>query len=106
MGQHGGSIHPWRYSSWVGAVLIGVVGYINILSPNAPHPHRPEFREYEYMRLRGKPLPWGDGNHTLFHIDEFTPLPDGYVKEEGHLPNPRYDAVNLQQEKMELEKGR
>ena len=52
--QHGGSIHPWRYSSWVGAVLIGVVGYINILSPNAPHPHRPEFREYEYMRLRGK----------------------------------------------------
>merc|ERR1712061_510984 len=45
-------------------------------------------REYEYMRLRGKPLPWGDGNHTLFHIDEFTSLPDGYVKEEGHLPIP------------------
>ncbi|CAG8440355.1 7603_t:CDS:2 [Ambispora gerdemannii] len=34
----------------------------------AHHHVSPEERPlYPYMRLRNKPFPWGDGDHTLFH---------------------------------------
>lgn len=31
--------------------------------------HRPEFVKYEYLRVRNKRFPWGEGNKSLFHVN-------------------------------------
>lgn len=38
-------------------------------------PHKGECRDYEYMRIRSKRFPWGDGVQSLFHNDHVNHLP-------------------------------
>merc|ERR1712055_1052299 len=51
------------------------------------HPRR-EFVHYEYLAVRRKKFPWGNGNRTLFHNGYVNALPEGYEKEwfckDGH----------------------
>ncbi|XP_012235929.1 cytochrome c oxidase subunit 6A1, mitochondrial [Linepithema humile] len=68
-----------RLSFFVGLPAIGLA-MVNCYLNHQAHEHdeRPEFVKYDHLRLRTKPFPWGDGNHSLFHNPHANPLPDGY----------------------------
>jgi len=78
-------VKTWKMLTFlVGGPAI-IFGHYMAFRPHfAPYPGedphaRPDFVPYEYLRLRSKAFPWGDGNHTLFHNDHSNALPDGYV---------------------------
>jgi len=83
-GGGGGGAALWKKMFFfVGIPAIGL-GMVNAyLGHVADHAKpRPEFIPYEYLRIRTKRFPWGDGNHSLFHNPRVNPLPDGYEEEE------------------------
>lgn len=60
-------------------ILIGLMAYVYVVKlEEAEHPERPPFNKYEYLRLRSKRFPWGDGSRSLFHNPRVNALPDGY----------------------------
>ena len=78
----------WRtISLFVALPCIALVTYNSVKKEQAHHKHveehgRTEFVPYVHLRLRNKPFPWGDGNHSLFHNRHTNPLPEGY--EDNH----------------------
>merc|ERR1712168_944739 len=75
----------WRTAFFLVAIPSIVAVHFSAFVFVDPEEHkRPEFRPYEYMRVRTKKFPWGDGNHGLFHNPHVNALPDGYEDEEEH----------------------
>ncbi|XP_071535411.1 cytochrome c oxidase subunit 6A, mitochondrial-like [Panulirus ornatus] len=78
---HDGGSKPWKMVS----ILVAFPA-IGLCMANAfltgEHEERPEFVEYEHLRLRTRRFPWGDGQKSLFHNSHANALPDGYEEDD------------------------
>lgn len=72
-----GSYKRFKYISLANLLVIGGLTYCNIYCKHQP-PEQEPFVKWEYMRIRTKRFPWGDGDKSLFHNPHTNPLPDGY----------------------------
>jgi cytochrome c oxidase subunit 6a len=83
-GAHGGGYGVWKKVFFLGAIPAVIIANINafvVADAPEPPPHVP----YEYLYIRSKKFPWGDGNHSLFHNSHMNALPEGYEHgDEGH----------------------
>ncbi|KAK9512989.1 hypothetical protein O3M35_001285 [Rhynocoris fuscipes] len=78
-GGHGGGSKFWKnVSLFLGIPAVGLCMLNAYLGHSQSEVHRPEFVKYEYLRMRTKKFPWGDGNHSLIHNPHTNALPDGY----------------------------
>ncbi|EDO47567.1 predicted protein [Nematostella vectensis] len=81
-----GTMKTWRnVSAFVAIPAIGICIYNAYKLEQEHHHHpRPDFVEYSHLRIRSKPFPWKDGNHSLFHNPHANALPEGYEDEDDH----------------------
>ncbi|GBP50196.1 Cytochrome c oxidase subunit 6A1, mitochondrial [Eumeta japonica] len=79
-GGHGGGYKLWKKLSFLVAFPAIALGMANAYLSHEHH-ERPEFVPYEYLRLRTKRFPWGDGQKSLFHNPHVNALPTGYEEE-------------------------
>ncbi|XP_060523370.1 cytochrome c oxidase subunit 6A, mitochondrial [Cylas formicarius] len=81
-GGHEGGYKVWKNLAFFVAFPSIILCAVNCYIQETSHPHeRPPFVKYEYMRVRTKRFPWGDGNKSLFHNPKVNALPDGYEDE-------------------------
>ncbi|XP_066498515.1 cytochrome c oxidase subunit 6A2, mitochondrial [Hoplias malabaricus] len=81
-GQEGGA-KTWKMLSYMVALPgVGVCMVNAYLKMVAQSHEPPEFVPYPHLRIRTKPWPWGDGNHSFFHNSHTNALPTGY--EDSH----------------------
>eukprot|EP00094_Tigriopus_californicus_P010685 TCALIF_10304-PA protein Name:"Similar to Cox6a1 Cytochrome c oxidase subunit 6A1, mitochondrial (Rattus norvegicus)" AED:0.09 eAED:0.09 QI:0/0/0/1/1/1/2/0/94 len=74
----------WRKITLLVGVPAIILGHVNAFWPSEEDKvHRPEFVAYEYLRIRKKAFPWGDGTKSLIHNPHTNALPDGY-EDAGH----------------------
>ncbi|CAG9767172.1 unnamed protein product [Ceutorhynchus assimilis] len=80
-GLHEGAYKTWKNLSFfaaVPAILLCAANCYMTHMEHAKHPHEKHFTKYEYLVVRTKKFPWGDGNHSVFHNPEVNALPDGF----------------------------
>ncbi|XP_030746101.1 cytochrome c oxidase subunit 6A, mitochondrial [Sitophilus oryzae] len=78
-GIHEGGYKIWKnLSIFVAAPAIILCAVNCYLQHQSHHAERPEFIKYDYLAVRTKKFPWGDGNHSLFHNPKTNALPSGY----------------------------
>ncbi|XP_052597393.1 cytochrome c oxidase subunit 6A1, mitochondrial-like [Peromyscus californicus insignis] len=83
-GSHGeeGSARMWKALTYFVVLPRVAMSMLNAFLTSQRGEHeRAEFITYPNLRIRTKPFPWGDGNHTLFHNPHTNPLPTGYEDE-------------------------
>ena len=74
----------WKYLTYFAVPPALVATYYHAFYVSEHH-QRPEYIAYDHLRIRTKPFPWGDGNHTLFHNPEMNAIPGvGYEKDPPH----------------------
>ena len=105
--DHNEKLKKWRfYALRVVPVVLLLAQYFCF---HRNHERQP-FKDYEFMRVRSKKFPWGDGNKTLFHNPDTNPLPGGYegppseavheIEESKNEPLVRYLVRDLQLNKL------
>lgn len=60
-----------RLSFFVAMPAVGLCMLNTYLEHQKAHEHghtRPDFVQYDYLRVRTKRFPWGEGNKSLFHV--------------------------------------
>lgn len=79
-----GTLTLWKRISLFFAIPACLLVTYNAYTKEKEHAHhieehgKPEFLPYTHLRIRKKPFPWGDGNHTLIHNSHANALPEGY----------------------------
>lgn len=75
----------WKNIFFFVAVPTIFVAHVSaFVLPDESEHEPPPYVDYEHLRIRTKPFPWGDGKKSLIHNPRVNALPGGY--EEGYGP--------------------